>query len=75
MKNYPDGLKQAILAVSFFKSRHDRRKAYKRSRRHANDTIPGSYPEHARIARNFIAEARKHGFRGSVVEAVCGGNL
>lgn len=74
-RTYPDGLKQAILAVSFFKSRHDRRQAFRKSKRHANDTVPVSYTEHARLTREYITLARKYGFKGSVINTVCGGGL
>lgn len=73
LRYYPNGLKQAILAVSFFKSRHGQRLTYKKSKRHANDTVPVSYSEHARLTRKFIREARGYDFKGSVVDSVCGG--
>ena len=71
MRTYPDGLKQAILAMSFFNSRHGVRKRYKKPTRpsHVNETVP-LFHEHVRIARHYISEARKHGFRGSVYAAV-----
>lgn len=69
-RTYPDGLKQAILAVSFFRSRHDDRLRFKHPKpRNAGKTVPVDYTAHNRATRKYIAEARKNGFRGSVVDA------
>jgi hypothetical protein len=69
MRIYPDGTKQAILAMSFFRSRHERRNRFANSDRHKKETVP-VYREHARLARHYIDEARKYGFRGSVIRAI-----
>ncbi len=69
MQVYPDGLKQAILAMSFFRSRHSGRKRFANSKRHADDVVP-VFHEHIQLARRYISAARKHGFRGSVYDAV-----
>jgi len=71
MRTYPDGIKQAILALSFFRSRFDGRKRYKHSIRksHIDEMVP-VYREHVRIARKYIKAAREFGFRGSVTKEV-----
>ena len=67
---YDDGLKYAILALSFFRSRHVRAPRFKNpNKRHAGLTVSRRV-ERVRTARRCVLLARKFGWRGSVITTV-----
>jgi len=67
---YDEGLKYAILALSFFRSRHVRVPRFKNpSKRHAGMTV-SCRVEKVKTARKYILLARKWGWRGSVITTV-----
>jgi len=66
---YRNGLKEAILALSYFRNRHVRRNLYAHSKRREPKTF-SVYKQYTRLARHYIRKARKSGFTGSVVAAI-----
>lgn len=67
---YSKGLECALIALSFFRHRHDRVPRYKNpSKRHADLTV-SCRSNNVRIARKYIRRARAVGWRGSIVKAV-----
>lgn len=66
-----DGLKYALCALSFFRTRHRGKPRFKKSRRHV-DSFVSVYKENVRMARRYVKMAREAGWRGSIVEAIKG---
>jgi len=66
---FSKGLTKALCALSFFKQRHGRIPRYKKSKRRV-PVMVSHYREYARVTRRYIQEARRAGFRGSIVKAV-----
>jgi len=60
-----DGLKYALLALSYFRHRHDLVPRFKTGRR-CHHLVPVNYRKHATMARQYIQSARAAGFRGSI---------
>ena len=67
-----DGLKYALCALSFFKTRHGRKPRFKNSKRKVVRTI-SCYKDNIRMARGYIVKARIAGWRGSIIEATMQG--
>jgi hypothetical protein len=60
-----------VIALSFFRARHDRRPKFARATRATNQTQTISrYVERVRMARRYIQRARAAGWRGSIRRAV-----
>lgn len=68
-QEFGSGLQSALCALSFFRHRHDSRPRYKKSRRSNVPMVPVNR-EYVRVAREFISEARRKGFKGSIIEAL-----
>jgi|GEM_PF-2377634 len=70
---YDEGLKYAILALSFFRSRNVRAPRFKNpnkaSRCFASGTVSRRI-ERVRTARKYVLLARKWGWRGSIITTV-----
>lgn len=64
MEKYLPSEKAAICAVSFFRARHLTRRKFASGRR--TNQIESLNREHVRMARHYVAKARRLGFRGSV---------
>lgn len=62
---YPDALKYALCALSFFRGRHVKRRLFKQARRMRNPLVSLNH-DYVREARHYIREARRAGFRGSI---------
>jgi hypothetical protein len=67
---YDEGLKYAILALSFFRSRHVRAPRFKNpNKAHSGRTV-SCRVERVRTARKYVLLARKWGWRGSVITTI-----
>jgi len=67
-----EALKYALCALSFFRSRHDRRPRFKNPKRHGVRTI-SCFSQNVRMARLYVSKAWRAGWRRSVIEAVMRG--
>jgi len=68
--HYDEGLKYAILALSFFRSRNVRAPRFKNpNKAHAGLTVSRRI-ERVRTARKYVLLARKWGWRGSIITTV-----
>lgn len=69
-----EGLKYALCALSYFKSRHGKRPMFKAAKKRSNQArMVCLYEPHVYMAREYIRRARAAGWRGSVREAVMRG--
>ncbi len=66
------GLASALCAYSFFRSRHNKRPLYRRSRK-KNVVLVSQRDEMVSMARHFIRKARTEGWRGSFRNAILRG--
>jgi hypothetical protein len=62
-----EGLRNAVIALSFFRGRHSRSPLYRNSKRKDNPTV-SVYARSIQMARIYITKAREAGFRGSILE-------
>lgn len=61
------GLGHALIALGFFRSRHQRQPRFKRARRRSNKRQTVScYKSSTSLARDYIKRARSAGWRGSI---------
>lgn len=69
--NYSGGLRDALIALSFYRARNQRAAQFKHpsKRSHAAQTVSRRI-ERVRAARRHIAAARAAGFRGSIIAAI-----
>ena len=66
-----DGLKHALIALSFFRARNQRAPRFRRpTRSHNTAKTVSRRVDRVRSARRHIALARTHGWRGSIVVAI-----
>ncbi|RMH32105.1 MAG: hypothetical protein D6690_14740 [Nitrospirae bacterium] len=69
MEQRRTGLEYALLALSFFRHRHDRIPLYRNPKR-KRQVYVSRYAESCRIAREYIRLAREQGWRGSIRDAL-----
>ncbi len=63
------GLKQALLAISYFRHRHTVRPRFKTGRRRGQ-MMRVEYARYVELARLHMRAARARGFRGSIIDAL-----
>ncbi len=62
-----EGLRNAVIALSFFRDRHSRSPLYRNTKRKDNPTV-SVYARRTEMCRIYITKAREAGFRGSILE-------
>lgn len=65
----------ALVALSFFRTRHHRVAKYKNAKGRRRGETVAVYQTHAQLAREYAGRARAAGFSGSIREAVLAHNL
>lgn len=66
---HPPDLTAALCALSYYRHRHDTRPLFKSGRR-AAQRVPVDRTRYVARAREYIAQARALGFRGSIRAAL-----
>ena len=64
------GLQDALVALSYFRHRHDKTPRFRKRKKGKENPGVGHFPEMIRHARDHIRKARELGWRGSIREAL-----